>query len=95
MSAYSVGQKVWYAGEAWRISRIWDTRTEGLRADLESLERVELGPGVMPGNIGAGAVANSAQLSDLDGRLNGSTPDTDFADQGFREMLAEDEEGRK
>jgi hypothetical protein len=57
MSAYSVGDKCWYNGEAWRITRIWDTQTEGLRADLESLERVEISD------------SSSAQLSDIEGRI--------------------------
>ncbi len=56
MRGYVVGDKVWWKDNAFRITRIWDTNCEGLRADLESLEH-------------PGAVRASTQLSDLEGRL--------------------------
>ncbi len=60
MAAYAVGDKVWWAGEAWRITRIWNTHTEGMRADMESLERVELPKGTISASVNVG---------DVEGRL--------------------------
>ena len=43
---YKVGDHVCWAGEKWRIKKIWQTSTEGLRADLESLAARLLDRGV-------------------------------------------------
>ena len=60
MSALVEGDRVWWKDEAWVITRVWDTNVagEGLRADLESLERIEVS------DLGA-----SVNVTDLDGRI--------------------------
>ena len=64
MSTLVAGDRVWWKGEAWRITRIWPTNVPGepLRADLESLERVEL-----PRQ--RGAVTASVSVGDVEGRI--------------------------
>ncbi len=62
--AYVVGDRVWWKGNAWRITHLFDTRTEGLRADMESLEHLR-------------SVRASAQCSDLEGRLDEEDVDSE------------------